>query len=481
MNTAPLGPIAGAYYTDNSGVAIIEGPVGSGKSVASCLRLARHAYEQKPGPDGVARTRFAIVRNTKPQLRDTTIKTWLSTFPESLYGQFLRGDNLSHVWSFKPKGYDYPIHAEFIFRALDDEKDVANLLSLEVTGFWLNECREASREIVSHLRARCRYLGGERPHTWSGWIGDTNPWDTEHWLEDALVTNPREGWRHFRQPGGMDEDAENLSNLEQTDESRALPFDHPTRRDLGRQYYRRLLNDYTAEEARVYVHAQRGRTRTGKPIYTEYNDLTHCRPFELDPKLPLRIGMDFGRTPAAVIAQRTATGAWRIRRELCGFDIGAKPFAEQLKRYLAEYFPDFRVAQFTGDPSGEARDARDETVFELVNAVGFNAKAAPTNDPSLRIGAVQDALRRITEGSPALLIHPDCKMLRRACIDGYHYRRLKVAGERYHDEPDKNDWSHVAEALQYLLLGAGEGRAMVARPKGPPRRDRGFTEYDEFG
>lgn len=260
MITAPLGPVAGAYYLDNSGVAVIEGPVGSGKSVASCLRLARHAYEQKPGPDGIGRTRFAIVRNTKPQLRDTTIKTWLSTFPEAQYGQFLRGDNLSHIWRFRPKGHEWPIEAQFIFRALDDASDVANLLSLEVTGFWLNECREASREIVSHLRARCRYLGGERPHTWSGWIGDTNPWDTEHWLQNSLVDSPREGWRHFQQPGGMDEAAENLSNLEQTDESRALPFDDPRRRDLGRGYYRRLLADYTAEEARVHVHAPANRS-----------------------------------------------------------------------------------------------------------------------------------------------------------------------------------------------------------------------------
>lgn len=464
MIVAPLGPVAGAYYLDNSGVAVIEGPVGSGKSVASCLRLQRHAYEQRPSPDGIGRTRFAIVRNTKRQLRDTTLPTWLATFPEAQYGEMLRGDNLCHAWKFRPKGHPWPIEAEFIFRALDDEKDVANLLSLEVTGFWLNECREASREIVAHLRARCRYLGGERPHTWRGWIGDTNPWDTDHWLNEALVTKPRKGWKHFSQPGGMDADAENLSNLEQTDESRALPFDHPTRRELGREYYRTLLIDYTDDEARVYVHAQRGRTRSGKPIYTEFAERTHVREFEISRLLPLRLGMDFGRTPAVVIAQRDAMGRWSVRHELCAFDMGVKPFAEQLARFLRERYPGHAIEQFTGDPAGDAQDANDETVFKILAAAGFPmARPADTNDPSIRVGAVQDAFRRMIHGTPALSIHPECKMLVRGCIDGYHYRRLKIVGDRYEDKPEKNEWSHVAEALQYLLLGGGEGKALIRR------------------
>ena len=48
-------------------------------------------------------------------------------------------------------------------------------------------------------------------------------------------------------------------------------------------------------------------------------------------------------------------------------------------------------------------------------------------------------------------------MLRKGFAGGYHYRRLKVAGdERYHDEPNKNGFSHVHDALQYALSGGGE-------------------------
>ena len=69
-----MGKIAGAFCLDNSECAVIMGPVGSGKTTAFLQRIARHAYEQRPY-QGVRRTRFAIVRNTGPQLNDTTIKS----------------------------------------------------------------------------------------------------------------------------------------------------------------------------------------------------------------------------------------------------------------------------------------------------------------------------------------------------------------------------------------------------------------------
>ena len=67
------------------------------------------------------------------------------------------------------------------------------------------------------------------------------------------------------------------------------------------------------------------------------------------------------------------------------------------------------------------------------------------------------------DGAPGLIIDPACRMLRKAMAGAYCYRRLQVSGrEQFRDMPDKGQYSHVAESLQYLLLGAGEGRAAVA-------------------
>lgn len=467
MQVAPLGPVAGAYYLDQSRIAVIEGPVGSAKSTASCLRLQRHAYEQVPSPDGVARTRFAIVRNTKKQLQDTTLKTWLQVFPQAQYGDMVA---MNHVWRFKPRGFTHSIEAEFIFRALDDEKDVADLLSLEVTGFWFNELREIVRDILAHAGRRTRYLNSERPSTWSGWIGDTNPWDVNHYLQDMLVRNPNPDARHFIQPGGMEENAENLENLEQTAETLALPFDDQRRRAQGRKYYINALKDYSEEDARVYVHAQRGRTRSGKPIYTNYRDTVHCKPFELVPMLGLHIGIDFGRTPAAIIGQKRPNGNWRLRYELCAQDMGILQFGKQLAMFIEEKCPGMQIISVTGDPAGNARDGRDETAFDLLKVAKLICKPAHTNEFSVRVEVVQSALGRMADGEPGLILHPDMKMTRDGFIDGYRFRKLQIAGDRYSDEPDKNMYSHPCEGVQYLLLGGGEARVVMQRPKSPNRQ-----------
>ena len=43
---------------------------------------------------------------------------------------------------------------EVIFLALDDPKDVRKLLSLELTGAWVNECRELPKAVIDGLTHR---------------------------------------------------------------------------------------------------------------------------------------------------------------------------------------------------------------------------------------------------------------------------------------------------------------------------------------
>jgi hypothetical protein len=64
---------------------------------------------------------------------------------------------------------------------------------------------------------------------------------------------------------------------------------------------------------------------------------------------------------------------------------------------------------------------------------------------------------------------------------GYCYRKINVPGtERYAETPAKNMYSHVADALQYLLLGAGEGPAAV-EPFRRPRPVASPATYDPLG
>jgi hypothetical protein len=472
MALAPLGPVAGAFCLDNHEVSAIMGPVGSAKTTAAALRLARHAYEQQPY-EGMARTRFAIVRNTGPQLHDTTMKSWFKLFPTDNKLRKYTSTTKTAKWYYTPKGFKYPVLAEFMFRALDDEDDVANLLSLEVTGFWFNELREINTDILAHAGRRAgRYPGADLGGcTWRGWFGDTNPWPATSDLHEMFVANPRSGYKFFKQPGGMDADAENLENLEQTRETLALPWNDPKRREQGRTYYINALRDFNVSEAAMYVHCKYGASRTGKPVYESYDDNTHCKPFELIKTIvkgvertPILIGYDnTGRTPAAIISQRTAAGQWRLRYEFIGEGMGMVAHAQALRRFIAEKIPNAAVTKVTCDPAGRAKGADDIDMRMIVQREfpGVTVVNARTNDIATRIAAVEGPLRRLVNGEPAVLIHPDCKILRSACLSKYQYRKLKVAGEeRYTEEPDKaaKPYADIADAVQYLFLGGGEGR-----------------------
>src|SRR5215813_1713624 len=97
-------------------VRCIVGPIGSGKTSACIIELLRRASQQAPGPDGIRHTRFVVIRNSYPQLRDTTKKTFDSWIPPGV------GEWHKQEFIFELKAGD--VHCEILFRALDTPDDV---------------------------------------------------------------------------------------------------------------------------------------------------------------------------------------------------------------------------------------------------------------------------------------------------------------------------------------------------------------------
>jgi hypothetical protein len=218
-------------------VRVVVGPLGSGKSSGCIMEIIRRAMEQAPSPDGIRRTRFAIVRNTYRELQDTTRKTFEQWVPDSL-GRWDEAE-----FSFRMRFSD--VDCEVLFRALDKPKDVKKVLSLELTGCYFNELREISKAVFDGVQGRVgrfpsKAQGGP---TWFGVWADTNPWHTGHWGYKLFREAP-EGFELFKQPGGRAPDAENLENL-----------------PAG--YYERLCHGKDAEWISVYVDAEYGTSDVG--------------------------------------------------------------------------------------------------------------------------------------------------------------------------------------------------------------------------
>ncbi len=83
------------HANSDSKVRCVRGPIGSGKSVMCIMELFIRSLEQAPGSDGIRRTRWAIVRNSFPQLKSTTIKTAIDFLTEEVlqitYGSPITG------------------------------------------------------------------------------------------------------------------------------------------------------------------------------------------------------------------------------------------------------------------------------------------------------------------------------------------------------------------------------------------------------
>ena len=143
------------FLQDNSFVRGVVGPVGSGKSYACAAEIFLRAVKQKASPkDGIKHSRFVIVRNSYPELRTTTIKTWQEIFPENVWGPMRWSPPISHHIKLPSRGAAAGIDCEVIFLALDQPKDVRKLLSLELTGAWVNEARELPKQVIDGLTHR---------------------------------------------------------------------------------------------------------------------------------------------------------------------------------------------------------------------------------------------------------------------------------------------------------------------------------------
>ncbi len=244
------------------------------------------AVQQKPSPvDGIKYSRWAVVRNSYPMLKTTTIKTWLDLFPEATFGNLLWTPPITHHIRLPARGDAAGIDCEIIFLALDQPKDVRKLLSLELTGAWVNEARELPKAVIDGLTHRVGRYPTKRDGgaTWHGIIMDTNPMDDDHWWHRVAEKEPITGkyaWKFFKQPGGVIEVAkEDLpENPEANDHIFAsgkwwrLNEKAENVNNLPAGYYMQQLAGKNLDWIRCYAQGVYTFVKDGQSVWPEYDD-----------------------------------------------------------------------------------------------------------------------------------------------------------------------------------------------------------------
>lgn len=422
------------FLTCESFISLVSGPVGSGKSSASMIKIAYHAKKMRAGKDGVRRSRAVVVRNTNQMLTDATIPTFMTWFPEGVAGDYARTDK-----RFFLKFDD--VVCEVLFRGLDDANDVRRLLSLECSFGILDEYREIHPDIFNALQGRVgRYPsvanggcvtdeGRPNHHIW----GATNAPDADTFWEN-FMTEPPGTASIFMQPSALSPEADWTENLIEG-------------------YYQTLAEGKSEDWIDVYIHNKFGRSLSGTPVYqrTFVQDF-HVAKDDLRPipsaNHPITIGLDFGRTPAAVFMQRDPRGRVLVLSEVTSENMGIETFINtKLNPHIAQHYQGFAFV-CAPDPAGFMKQQLNEmTLVDALKNAGFKCVKPPTNDPDKRIQAVERLLNLQIEGKAMFLIDPRCSTLLKGFRSGYRYK-VKKNGEM-EDKPDKNEFSHIHDALQY--------------------------------
>jgi hypothetical protein len=459
----------------------IRGSVGSGKSSGCILHCFLNAMKQAPGKDGVRRSKYAVLRASYPNLKSTTIDSWVNDW----FGPLIKV-----VYDIPIRGQvimDHPdgktmIEMNLVFLALDREEDVNKLQSLQLTGAHLNEAAEMPRGIYQMLKSRInrfprvRGLSAIHPDYQAEYkpmlnkygklasvdpfiIHDYNSVPTEHWLYKIAEEEKPDNHSFFTQPPallmcskqqGFVKDAEdnyyqinpNADNIE----------------NLSEDYYIDQVQGADPEWISVFVLNNYGNLRAGKPVYKMYDDKAHytSKPFEVSKGIPIVIGLDTGLTPAAAFTQFTASGQLVCFDEVVTEDCSIHEFAyDYLIPLLRNKYNGHQI-EIVVDPENKRSQTDKKTARDILIKAGLPVQLGKTNNLAERFESVVFFLRK----KDGFLITDGCPVLRKGFISEFKYEKIstKVQGTTWKDKPVKNIYSHVQEALQYAAMEFTAGK-----------------------
>lgn len=478
------GPVADAFMQSRAFVDAIQGPIGAGKTSTVLMKLIRLAAAQSPSPrDGVRYFKACVVHQNYRQLWRSTIPSWWKWMSQDT-GKWEGGRDgpASHEIKFDVQGAGR-IHFKIEFVAIGDNRAEDVLRGYEPTVFFLTEADLLSEDVFTFALGRAgRYPAmADGGASYWGVQMDFNAPEADSWIESriimpqdaAIMARIREAFdravlaranasditveadvRYFCQPGAFEPGAENLHNL---------PPGYYDLQMLGQPdwYIQRMIHNKT------------GFSRHGKVIYAPYNDRLHCSPARIEPVkgLPITLGADAGGTPAGTVGQKMPNGQNRVLAEITTPDdefTGPVTFGEKFNELLKDRFDGFAIDAATLDPSATFGGDQNNLAWanDLARVMKINWRPAPTNALTPRFGVINNNLTRLIDGvHPAYLISgPDCPILRKACANGYRFKARQIGGAvTYADQPEKNRWSHVAEAEQYRMLGTTSYSAVMGR------------------
>lgn len=430
-------PSTRPLHDSNARVKALMGAVGSGKSLAWMMHFLKRCMEYTVPFRGI------VIRQSWPELRDSTKVTW-----ERWLGAVSEWRQIDHQMRVTVEGFDGVVRTHSMdFRHAKRAADASRFLSTEYGMIVLEECVPAfdpgrgiiggglPKEIFDVALMRLRQPDIAHPELWSVF----NPPPKTHWCFKEFI-------------GPMDTEQGRRDLLRKSYHVVCQPA-FENQRHLPPGYYESLLELLSPELAERFVYGKPISVYPGQPVYPEFLEDYHVVPT----LAPLRgvgviTGHDFGRTPAGIIAQVTPEGQLRCLKEIQLWGASTETFGEVLSQTLRTEFPDNPWLRGWGDPAGQnPTETDDRTSFMILAAKGY-----PLNPGAMtlaaRLEAVKQRASRAFQREPGIVISQEgCPMLSDAVLGGYRYPKSLDGQVGW--VPLKNDYSHIANCLEYMASG----------------------------
>lgn len=502
------GPIADAFAKSRAFIAVIIGPVGSGKTMAALQKGLRVGAMQKGVLDEKTgktwrKARIGVLRESYPSLQSTTLKSWFNVVPES-EGKFLWSAPYTHRFQkiLRRDRDGEPtdiLDIEFEFRAIGDQSVEEACRGWEVNAVIVDEADLQPADLVPYLTGRVGRFSDLDPslvvdpqiilsmnmpdidnHAYQlAMDREIEGLDESEQQLLADTLNGRPLIETFVQPGGMATNAENLHNL-----------------PGGRGYYvlQIAANKHKPGYVDRMVHNKPVPVMHGEPVNAEFVYSDHVGEVVWDRRRKLIVGLDQGLFAAAVALQRDEFGNIRTLLEVVNkgkngkglAKSGPTAFGKKVRQAILSRFPGIQADEIrlVCDPAAFAADDREDNEHDWVlscqKAIGLGRiHKAKSNRQALRNEAIWQA--QAERGG--YMIDPSCRHLIKAHSGGYRYQKEELGtGEtRGHLEIADTIYTHVADAEQYAAL---EGEHVISDIRGKPRSSgqpiQNDSDFDVF-
>jgi len=427
---------------------LIMGARGSGKSVCCLMKLIKIAYLNPACIDGVKRARFLITRSTYSELLSASLKTLESWFNyQSLKYSINKAAPISARITLYD-GINY-IEIEFLLISFDRDDSIKKALSLELTASYHNEASTIPIVAIQEVDGSISRFPKLDDRTQGNYIHqnllDSNAFDKNHPLYYEYVVKPSKLHKFIRQEGGMLEtddgfiENKNADNVRHLPEGYYLNMSHGKSTKFIRSRICNLFIDYS----------------DGKPVFPDFNSSYVLEDIEFKKGSPIFLAHDFGGTNATIIGQ-VHDGSLYVVKEFISYKESLRYFMSNIiKDYINRNCYGLEVAFNVGDCSNAYSIDSAKNALDIVKeSLNLHASPSITNSIPNRISAVEVTIAKQIAGKKALYIsHSGCPVLTAGMLGKYVLESVPAVNEfMYKDKPVKNEYSHVADCLQYACL-----------------------------